>query len=697
MNITNISDTKMPVNKSLLIFFALTVFCGAFLLFVVQPIMGRFILPWFGGTPAVWTTCMLLFQLLLLAGYLYAHLLTCFFRPYLQVFIHCALALLCLFSLPALPQSSPVSQAGSQPVLSILILLTLAVGGPYMLLAATGPLMQSWFGLCMPGKSPFRLYALSNTGSLLALLGYPFLIEPFTGRLTQIYNWSWLMAGFIALIVLCGLMVLAHLKKTPLLLSAHPHARHNNSKVPALTIFFWLAFPAVASVELLAITSRITQDIAAIPFLWILPLSIYLLTFIICFDSPRWYYHSFYLFLLIISIVFTIWLQLHFADCGIMIQIISYCALLFACCMVCHGQLYLLRPQTGPVTGYYLFIATGGCLGGIFVAIVAPLIFKTDLELNLGLLCGILLTILADIQNRIPFRRRIAWTLIIAAISLTFIFTAKPVGIGNRSAVLFSRNFFGTLTLWLADEGTADQRLILQHGTTFHGIQFTDPAKRKTPAAYYGYRSGAGLAFNALEQKQNRKIGVIGLGVGTVATYSRPGDIFAFYEINPAVIALAANAQWFTFLRDFAGSHYDTYLGDARLVLAGQQQQAFDLLIIDAFSSDSVPVHLLTKEALEIYQQHLAPDGIMAFHLSNNHLDLPALVLALAADAGLNCLWVADDGDESGTFTSNWVLLCSDASVIATPAIKAQSVNHKPRQVTPWTDDRVNLLEILVK
>ncbi len=697
MNISNMSDTKIQANKSLLIFFALTVFCGAFLLFVVQPIMGRFILPWFGGTPAVWTTCMLLFQVLLLAGYLYAHLLTYFFKPFIQVLIHCTLALLCLLSLPALPDSSLAGQSGSQPVSSILILLSLAVGGPYMLLAATGPLMQSWFGLCLPGKSPFRLYALSNTGSLLALLGYPFFIEPFSGRMSQVYGWSWLMAGFIALIMLCSLMVVRYLRNTSLLLYDTKQMQSDNCRVSAFRAFFWLAFPAVASVELLAITSRITQDIAAIPFLWILPLSIYLLTFIICFDSHRWYYHSFYLLLLIISIVFTIWLQLHFADCGIMVQILSYCALLFTCCMVCHGQLYMLRPKNGAVTGYYLYIAAGGCLGGFFVAVVAPLIFKTDMELNLGLLTGILLTILADVQDRIPVRRRVVWTVIIAAISLTFILTAKPVGMGNRSAVLFSRNFFGTLTLWLEDEGNADERLILQHGTTYHGIQFTDPSKRKTPTAYYGYHSGAGLAFNAIEQKQNRKIGVIGLGVGTVATYSKPGDIFAFYEINPDVIALAANDKWFTFLSDFAGSHYDIYLGDARLVMARQQKQCFDLLIIDAFSSDSVPVHLLTKEALQIYQQHLAPDGILAFHLSNNHLDLPALVLSLASDAGLNSAWVSDDGDETATFTSNWVLLCSDADVIATPAIKAEKINSIPRTVTPWTDDRINLLEIMAK
>ncbi len=687
-----------PANWALVWLFAISVFVSAFLLFQVQPVIGKYILPWFGGTPAVWTTCMLVFQLLLLGGYFYAHLLTRLFLPSRQALIHILFIIIATLALPITPSDNLQPQADSEPVFSIILLLVKTIGLPYLLLSATGPLLQGWFSRCVPGKTPYRLYALSNTGSLLALISYPFVVEPNFGRQAQTHDWSMLMVSFSVLCVGCAAVVWFKNRNIAAQVEIEGNDVNVSSdgKVGVFRRFCWLAFPAIASMELLAVTSKITQDIAAVPFLWVLPLSIYLLTFIICFDSPRWYIHTAYVLLLIGATLMTVWVRLDDYRFGITSQVAIYSILLFACAMLCHGQLYHFRPDAKHLTGYYLMISAGGALGGFLVAVVAPLIFSSYLELNLGLLGCILLTILADIHGKIARKRRLTWGVIISITGLLVIFFAKPIGMNNRVLLYSCRNFFGVLTLWQADiDKPGSEKHILQHGTTYHGIQFVDKAKRSQPTAYYGKSSGVGLAFDAVKKINSCRVGVVGLGVGTVATYARYSDDFTFYEINPAVKEAAEDTRWFSFLAD-CKSRYKVLIGDARLVMAQQEPQAYDLLVIDAFSSDSVPVHLLTVEAMAVYLDHIAENGIVAFHLSNNHLKLPDLVLKLASYYDLKSYWIEDDGDENlGTLTSNWVLLARNNAMVATEEIQKRNKAGREENTEIWTDDHVNLFEIL--
>ena len=694
------------------VLFALTIFTGAFLLFQVQPIIGKFILPWYGGGPAVWTTCLLMFQLLLLTGYLYAHLLTKYFKPAKQAVIHSILVIISLCLLPITPAESLRPGINTEPITSILILLIATVGMPYLILSATGPLMQGWFTRCMPGKSPYRLYALSNVGSMLALISYPFLVEPAVTRTQQTHIWSYVMAAFAILSIACAYKLKKgadHFFPTSDKLKVPDTFNSDETQISLSRRLLWLAFPAIACLELLAITAKITQDIAAIPFLWILPLAIYLLTFIICFDSHRWYKHSIFVLLFIAAIGATVWQRLQPDRFSLPQEIIIYLVLLFTCAMVCHGQLYHLRPSHHKLTSYYLMIAAGGALGGFIVAVICPLIFNSYIELNLGIIACIMLTLLADIHHKLPRSRRLFWALVIMIVGIWSVTYRTPIDSDGRTSLCQTRNFFGVITVWYdAADSPQDSRYLLQHGTTFHGIQFQDAAKRHIPTAYYGTEAGVGMSLDAISQQRRGlpftfddttrdplRIGVVGLGVGTIATYGMPSDYFCFYEIDPAVLKIAEDNRWFSFLSD-CPSKYDVLIGDARLVMEGQLDQNFDLLVIDAFSSDSIPVHLLTVEAIEVYLRHLKTDGILAFHLSNRHLDLPSVVLRLADELGLSARRVHDDGDDDlATFAATWVLLSRDSDLLNTQIIDNKEDNIKRLDIKLWTDDFVNLFEIL--
>ena len=704
----------------MIILFALTIFTGAFLLFQVQPIIGKFILPWYGGGPAVWTTCMLLFQILLLAGYLYAHLLTRYFKPVRQAVIHSILIAIAVCLLPITPAESLKPGINTEPISSILILLLATVGMPYIILAATGPLLQSWFARCVPGKSPYRLYALSNIASMLALLSYPFIVEPAATRTQQTHIWSYIMGVFAVFSIATAIMMKLKGGANPVSPVAAEQADKIKDESESETIssedkvtlsrrLFWLAFPAIACLELLAITAKITQDIAAIPFLWILPLAIYLLTFIICFDSHRWYKHSVFILLFIAAIGTTVWQRLQPDTFSLPQEIAIYLALLFTCAMVCHGQLFYLRPGHHKLTSYYLMIAAGGALGGLLVAVVCPLVFDSYLELNLGVIVCIMLTLLADIHRRLPKSRRILWSVAIMIVGIWSVIYRTPVDSGGRESLYQTRNFFGVLNVWqdFADD-PEQSRYLLQHGTTFHGIQFQASDKRRIPTAYYGTEAGVGIALDALSHhsrgvpfdihdttREPLRIGVVGLGVGTIAAYGMPNDYFCFYEIDPAVQKIAEDDRWFTFLSD-CPADYEVLIGDARLVMESQQKQDYDLLVIDAFSSDSIPVHLLTVESIEVYLEHLKEDGVLAFHLSNRHLDIPSVVMRLAPECGLTAKRVHDDGDDDiATFAATWVLLCRNEQLLDTKMVDAKLDSSPSRDVSLWTDDFVNLFEIL--
>lgn len=703
--------------------FGLAIFWGAFLLFLVQPLIARFILPWFGGGPAVWTTCMLFFQILLLGGYAYAHFSISRLRPRRQVIVHIALLGLALLCLPITPGDEWKPVDGSHPVGHILLLLLSCLGLPYLVLAATGPLFQAWFSATHPGVSPYRLYALSNVGSLLALLGYPFLLEPNFSRQMQAYGWSIGLMAFAGLAAWCGSVVWRRAEDVDPV-RAKPAA--SAAPIPWVVRALWLALPACGVILLLAITNKVCQDIAVIPFLWVMPLALYLLSFILSFDSPRWYRRWFWLPALGLALATTVWLMLgdHAGiavdwpgplawlaqtaeGVGLFPELGLYLVTLFIGCMVCHGEVYRLRPEAGRLTGYYLSLSAGGAAGGLFVAALAPLLFTNYFELHVGLLllAFLVLVVLAR-DPRLPLQRGGApwgWglaLLCLPALSSVLYFDAQ---LTMRDSLVLSRNFYGVLKVSEAYSGDpSSQQLVLQHGVTTHGLQFMAPEKRRLPATYYTATSGVGRLLRTLKPEGGRHIAVVGLGTGSLAAWGQPGDRFRFYEINEDIRKLARGT--FTFLSDSAAKS-EVVMGDARLSLEREPAQGFDAIVLDAFSSDAIPVHLLTREAFETYRHHLRPGGVIAVHISNRCLNLQPVVLRLADHFRFSAAIIKDNEvesryaeEESGAYSSDWVLLSTDANLLARPPIGSALSDPSPipPKVTLWTDDQSDLLRILL-
>jgi uncharacterized membrane protein YhaH (DUF805 family)/protein-L-isoaspartate O-methyltransferase len=466
------------------------------------------------------------------------------------------------------------------------------------------------------------------------------------------------------------------------------------------TEWLWLALPAAASVELLAVTNKITQDFAVIPFLWVLPLGLYLLSFIICFEHQRWYKRELFVPLFILGIVGVIYARVTEQGIQNIRTLIGlYVFMLFSCCMVCHGELYRLRPPAKYLTGYYLTIAAGGAVGGFFVAVICPLIFKTYIELYLGLLACVLFLLLAE-RNISPAKakRRRFWIAALCVVALTGVLFMGKRSVLNQRAIDNSRNFFGVLTIWEESPNDPDEhKLLMQHGTTFHGLQFIAPEKKDMPTAYYSPTSGIGLTLRNMPKQEGRRIGIVGLGVGTIAIYGHKTDTIRFYEINPEVERLAR--KYFTYLED-SQAQVEVTLGDGRLSMERESPQNYDVLVVDAFSSDAVPVHLLTTEAMEIYLKHLAEDGVLAFHISTQHLDLNSVVWKQAEHFGLQTAWIENsEDDRKGALASDWILLSRSSHFLDSQVIKRVEKNLKNhrKNVSLWTDDHMNLLEILKK
>ena len=679
-----------------------TIFLSAFLLFQVQPLLGRYILPWFGGMPEVWTTCMLFFQVFLLAGYAYAHALSRLALRW-QVVIHAGLVLAAAATLSIVPEATMKPTPEDMPVVKILWICAACVGAAYFVLSATSPLVQSWFSKSLPGRDPYRLYALSNVGSLLALASFPFVFEPLLTRAATASLWSWGFGGYAALIVVCAVVLwptTGH-NNTGTAQPAKSGTRMtaNDSPPSRRDRLFWLVLPMAASVELLAVTNKVTLDIAVIPFLWVLPLSLYLLSFILCFDHPRWYRRGLYMALLIAGILGHIWVGRKSMEMGAGTIITIYAVMLFASCMICHGELYRLRPHSRYLTGYYLLISVGGALGGVFVAVVAPRIFTMYHELHIGLLATVLFLLLCQKNVSPALAKRRPWwaaALCVAGIAGIFIQGQRPTQ--NQSTLESSRNFFGILTvLEEAPDDPALHKRLMQHGTTYHGLQFQSHDKKLLPTAYYSPESGIGLLMTHWPAETPRHIGIVGLGVGTIAAYGNTGDHICFYEINPEVERLAR--QYFTYLGD-SRADVKVVLGDARLSMEYELPQGYDVLVLDAFSSDAVPVHLLTVEAFDIYLSHLAKDGVLAVHISTQHLDLQSVVWKLAEHFGLKTRWLENYEDiATGALASDWILLSRNGEVLDRDIFRTrQTAPYADLARVPlWTDDHINLLKILKK
>jgi hypothetical protein len=670
---------------------ALTVFLSAFLLFQVQPLIGKYILPWFGGAPGVWTTCLLFFQVALLAGYAYAHLVVSRLSPRTQALLHAALLLGVLLTLPIIPAERLKPPDPANPSGRIILLLALTVGLPYFALATTAPLLQAWVARIDPRVAPYRLYALSNFASLLALVSYPFVIEPLMSRREQAWAWSGL---FVLFAVGCAYCAWRAARRKPPPGPPPDEAASEPAEVApsAYRRFMWVALPACASALLLGTTNTLTQDVAPVPFLWVLPLALYLLTFVLAFDHPRWYSRRVLGPLMVLAAAAMAWAMrqtLHNISIGQMLVV--YSGGMFVACLLCHGELARLRPHPRHLTAYYLAISAGGALGGAFVSILAPVLFTRYLEFGLSLwACCALLLVIAATDERSRLRRLrppLAWVALIGGMATLgyFVWAADVIEPG---AVLVrrTRNFYGVLRVHELKTKTDPPHTMrtLHHGRVMHGMQIVDDETlRRAPRAYYGPRSGVGQALQRLEKRPARNIGVIGLGAGTLAALARPGDRLTFYEIDPGVLEVAQSH--FDYLRD-ARATVDVVMGDARLSMERQPPQEFDLLVLDAFSGDAVPVHLLTREAFAIYRRHVRDDGLFAFHISNRHLDLRPVVAGLAQAQGLKVFFISSDPQRGDVaeFPSTWAVM-----------------GRSPTPQTPrgdeilWTDDRADLLSIL--
>jgi hypothetical protein len=589
------------------------------------------------------------------------------------------------------------------------LLLAASLGLPYLALSATGPLLQAWFSRLSRGGGvlPYRLYALSNVGSLLALVTYPFIVEPHLSRRTQAMVWS---GGWIFFAVLCAYCTV---RAARLDAAQVPVARDADgapgSEPTWLRRALWLLLPACASVLLLAATNKLCQDVAVVPFLWVLPLGLYLLSFIICFDSHTWYVRPLYAGALAALLPVLCWIMFQsFPKYGVVSEIAVYAAVMFLACMLCHGELYRLRPCSARhLTGYYLTISAGGAIGGIFVALIAPIIFREYFEFQVGLVaCWLLLMIVwwTEQGGRLAWGRpAAAWVALIATFLLfghTMYAQAQFV-LNSKQTRWRMRNFYGVLSVQeVPRDQSSPHCLQLRHGRIVHGAQFLDPPQQHEPASYYGPRSGVAMVLRALTQRQRpggTRIGVIGLGAGTIAAFAQPGDSVRFYEINPAVEQLAR--RQFTFLSDCRGKS-DVIIGDGRLALEAEPDaQRFDVLILDAFSSDSVPMHLLTRECFDTYLRHLAPDGIIVANMSNRVIDLQPVLARMAEALHLEAFVIADRvGDlPDGFYPTIWFVMPRDRFTLFDSRSLSEVIRPAETRagIGLWTDEHNNLFQIL--
>jgi SAM-dependent methyltransferase len=679
--------------------YSLAVALGAFLLFLLEPLFAKMILPRFGGSAAVWSTCLVFFQSALLFGYYYADVLTRRSNNRRQASTHIALLIVSLAFLPIAPHALLSSPSSNSPAFHILVLLTASIGLPFVLLSATSPLIQAWKS--RTGAAAYHLFAISNFASFAALLSFPFLVEPRLSSHRQAQLWSTLYAAFVILCSLAAWMSRREATRaepaTPPQqiepLTANPIvASASDSHSSRRDWILWLALSASGSVLLLATTNHLTEDVAPVPLLWVLPLALYLLTFTMAFAR-----RSLYSRWLMVRLVAVTLASLGYAIYdpsfteSVQVAVPLFGLGLFVCCLFCHGELARLRPPPERLTIFYLTVAAGGALGAIFVGLIAPLLFAATYEFPLAL-CFTALAAAAVLWET-AWLSRAFWTIGTAALVAVL---AYHVHAYEKNSILVVRNFYGGLRVQLHYDWLKRPYHALYHGQIEHGAQSLDPPRSADPITYYARNSGVGLALDFFKQP-SRHIGVVGLGTGTIAAYAKRGDAVRFYEINPLIVKIA-NDQ-FSYLKNARTNGVDVAIrmGDARLSLANDDSEKFDVLVIDAFSGDAIPVHLLTREAVALYLQRLKPDGVLAIHTSNTYLDLNPVVKLLADDAGIESRLISSDDDVHKLIdAADWMLLTRNQDfLLHLDETTLQDAIDVPPKLQLWTDDYNNLFQIL--
>jgi spermidine synthase len=690
--------------------YAIAVFVSAFLLFQIQPIIAKYILPWFGGVSTVWTICLVFFQVVLLLGYLYAHLISKLESVQRQAIVHAVLvAIAVLFFLPIRPSLDFAPESGSDPSIAIIKLLIFTVGLPYALISSSGPLLQSWFQKSYPKSETYRLYALSNVGSLLGLITYPFLIEPFLTLDQQTSIWSW---GFIGYFVLCAACAVS-LSKSLVVVKVEGLGGLAKSGAPVFAhVLLWAALSATASVLLLATTNQLTQDIASVPFLWLLPLSLYLITFIICFDRPQWYRRAIWVPLLLLSGFASSMALLQGSEASFMLQVFGYTSILFVGCMVCHGELYLKRPSAEYLTKFYLTISFGGAVGGLAVAILAPHVFSGYWELHIGwvslfVLTGLCLAGSVNIRSRVlDLGAQAGWILFCVFFSFLLYNDVENKSNGH---LYKERGFFGVLTVTdfvtsKAESKAVEKVRVLKNGTIVHGTQlFKDEVGQLIPTSYYGKNSGVGIAIREYLQSNHNdvEVGVIGMGAATISSLCVGCRSLTFFEIDNYVIDVERKYFSNISLLEETGANVSVIAGDGRLKLAELADKGtpyqFDVLVVDAFSGDAIPVHLLTIEAFELYRRSISSDGIIAIHTSNRHMNLSPIVVRAASKIGLNLVKISSASDKDKiVYSSDWILITpSDRFSETRDLVGGKCRTEEIAEGALWTDQYSNILSVL--
>jgi len=681
-----------------------TIFLSAFLLFQVQPMIGRFILPWFGGAPAVWTTCLLFFQVMLLLGYAYAHWATDGKPPARQAIIHLLLLAATVFLLPILPDRAWKPVGDEPPIRHILLLLTVFVGGPFFILSTTGPLLQAWFRPFPSGHSPYRLFAWTNTGALLGLLTYPFFVEPVITRHTQAILWS----GTYALVAGgCGWCAwfLARTAGKPAGSPASIRRSPPASNPGIFRMAGWVAMAASASILLMSTTSRICQDLA-VSFLWVLPLGIYLITFIIAFAGETGYRRAWGLPLLAAAWILALWLLNRIDPVAMPLQIAIYSLVLFAGCMVCHGELALATPDPAHLTLFYLALAGGGALGGLFVTLAAPALFSGYYEYHIGLAAAGGVALLAFFSGpRLPaFPKRSALVQISLLVAYTgfIVLLGRNITDGVSGPLVTSRSFFGVVQIQEVPDAPNGCSPKLHNGNIRNGFQHAEETLIRQPVSSYRPEVGVGMAIRNHPRRRAGKpiqIGVIGLGTGTIAAYGKKGDQIRFYEINPDLVRVSSR-----YFDHWQSTPADVRIvtGDARIQLEREMARGesgrFDLLVIDAFNGGTIPPHLLTRECVEIYRRHMKPDAILVLHLPKRILDLKPVALGIAECLGWEPVLIETrDRNDPATPAATCVLITRNRRVLDAAEIASACSDWPRDNDVPvfWTDDYCSVMDVM--